>query len=314
MMAWPCAFLRGFCVAVAILAVLVLLPVPVFANEAILLSGRVGQTWDLFLFQPPATLGEEGTLRPITRTPEAEGNPVFCSRRQAILATVQRADGRFGITQFSPAGEVLWTWDAPDGSVGWAQPSPWDDRLLAVIDGGHGFTDLVMIDQADGSWHPVANPSSRPGGQPAWLSPTTLLLSRVNADGTFDLVEHDLAGAGERTVVSGGRNWQVTTAPGCGEPILFVRRVGQVSGIFRLVPTGTPGEPAVYDFTPVSPGRLYDWQPSISPDGRTALYLSLRDGRFRLMRHELGHDEPREIPLPPQLDQIFHPSLIPVIP
>ncbi|HOT28006.1 MAG TPA: hypothetical protein PLU72_07435 [Candidatus Ozemobacteraceae bacterium] len=278
------------------------------AEERLLLSGKRQNIWDLYWAAETS-----GTIRlePITRTPEPEGNPAYWARHDLILATVQRASGVFGLTAFTPTGEERWRWDSPSAgaSVGWAQPSPWDDRILAVLELPDGSTEVGMIDLAEhpgreSAWQTISG-DGRPGGQPAWYAPNVILLSRVNPDGSFDLCEHDLADGSERTIVHGGRNWQVATGPNGGDPVLFTRRVGQTSAIFRLRrrPDGT------WDEEQVSQARPYDWQPSVSPDGRETLFLSLRQGNFRLVRRSLETGCEREIELP-GLESAYHPTLV----
>lgn len=281
----------------------------------ILFSGRVGQQWDLYYWQPVSggQAGEAGVgvVRALTATPHAEGNPVFWARHGVVLCSRQADDGRFVIAAIDPAtGSETWRSVEPahGGNLGWPQPSPWDDRILAVLeDPATGFTRPGILDFATGVFNAFDGlESGEPGGQPVWIDADRILLSRVHPAG-FDLVERRLSSGEERRLVQGGRNWLPASNPSGGGPFVFTRRVGQNSSIFSLAEPVSGASDWTYEN--LTNARQYDWEPALSADGAWLVYQSMRDGRFQTVVRRLM-DGAETIVEFPGIAQLFHPSWV----
>ena len=304
-----------------LLALVLLSPVRGLARESaalpdsggILFSGAVGGQWDLYFFTPAATASEAGTgtVRALTSTPGAEGNPAWWARRKVVLCSCQADDGRFVLAAIDPAtGSETWrSADPPQGgNLGWPQPSPWDDRILAVLeDPATGFTRPGIVDYATGKFDAFPDlESGEPGGQPVWVDADRILLSRVNARG-FDLVERRLSTGEERRLVQGGRNWLPAANPSGGGPFVFTRRVGQISSIFTLSERIPGGGDWTYENLTNAP--QYDWEPAIGADGRWLVYQSMRGGFFRTVVRRLADGRETIVEFP-GIAKVFHPSWI----
>jgi hypothetical protein len=265
----------------------------------ILFSGKTGQTWDVFLYSP-----HSGHLRNLTNSPEPEGNPIWWAPRKLVVFSRQNQEGLFELSARNLAGTEVWSFSLPGKNLGWPVPSPWDNRILAISeDPGTGFTTPGIVSFPEKSFVPLPV-SEHPAGQAAWVSPTRLLLSRVYPEG-FSLCRHDLETSQEKVLVSGGNNWLATAAPHGGAPFFFTRRVGQVGSIFRLI----PGADEAWTYENETQARAYDWQPSVTPDSRGLLFLSLREGTFRLILRSLDDQSEQEIPIP-GINSLYHPTWI----
>lgn len=275
------------------------LPLP---EGMLLFSGKRDGQWDLYLWNPEPAL--EGTVTAITRTAEPEGNPVWWPRQRMVVCSQQWADGRWALMGFSLDGAEIWHQATPRANLGWPQPSPWDNRVLAVReDPATGETQPGMCEYPRLGFKPFP-PTGAPGGQMAWVSPEEILVTRQSGEG-FDLCHRSMIGGEERVLVHGGRNWLPAAAPAGGAPLLFTRRAGQTGSVFRLLPR--PDAPWEYEDCTLA--RTYDWQPAVTPDGEGVVFLSLREGRFRVVYRRLDGAGEREIPLP-GFTAVYHPSWI----
>ncbi|MFZ2960190.1 MAG: hypothetical protein WA705_25185 [Candidatus Ozemobacteraceae bacterium] len=320
---------------------------PALPDGGLLFSGKRDNQWDLYVWQPRPS-GD--AVYALTHTSQAEGNPVYWSRHNLFLCSTAREDGRFVLAAYTKNGSEAWSIELPDASLGWPQPSPWDDRILAVReDPQTGMTAPGIVNYPDGGFEPFPE-ADFPGGQPIWVNPDQVLISRVRGQ-EFDLCLRRLSTGAEETLVSGGKNWLSAASPVGGEPFFFTRRVGQASSIFRLTQgaadrplfhdnakkdthsQGTTGLTSIsmlsdrFSASPVfetnpsfvagwsyddfTASRLYDWQPSVTPDGCGLIYLSLREGHFRVVYRSLQAPGERIISLP-GFEQVFHPTWIPV--
>ncbi|RCK80650.1 MAG: hypothetical protein OZSIB_2963 [Candidatus Ozemobacter sibiricus] len=267
----------------------------------LLFSGERNGQWDLYQWVPEP--GPHGTIVPLTRTPEPEGNPVWWPRHRLILCSRRQPDGRWGLVALRLDGTTAWTLTDPLGNLGWPQPSPWDDRILAVReDPVTGFTQPGWCVFPDGGFQPIGGTEDPAGGQMAWIAPDEILVTRVSPQGS-DLCHRLLSTGEERPLVQGGRNWLPAAAPSGGPPFFFTRRVGQTGSIFSL----RPRPDAPWDYDPCTLGRPYDWQPAVTPDREGLLFLSLRDGRFRVVWRRLDDGHEQEIPLT-GFTGIYHPT------
>ena len=282
-------------------------------SGGILFSGAVGERWDLYFFTPAPTASDAGTgtLRALTSTPGAEGNPAWWPRRGLVLCSRQAEDGRFVLAAIDPAtGSETWRSAEPPegGNLGWPQPSPWDDRILAVLeDPATGFTRPGIVEFATGKFTAFCDlPGGEPGGQPAWVDADRVLLSRVHPQG-FDLVERRLSTGEERKLVQGGRNWLPASSPSGGGPFVFTRRVGQNSSIFTLAER-VPGS-GDWTYENLTNAAQYDWEPAISADGNWLVYQSLRGGNFRTVVRRLADGQETIVEFP-GIAKVFHPSWV----
>ncbi len=202
-------------------------------------------------------------------------------------------------------GTTAWSLADPQGNLGWPQPSPWDDRILAVREEpATGFVQPGWCDFPNGRFQPIGGEDDPAGGQMAWVAPDEILITRASAQGS-DLCHRTLSTGEERPLVQGGRNWLPAVAPDGGPPFFFTRRVGQTSSVFHLWPRSD----APWDYEPCTLGRPYDWQPSVTPDRENLLFLSLRDGRFRVVWRRLADGQEQEIPLP-GFTGVYHPTWV----
>ncbi len=272
---------------------------------SLLFSGRQNDIWDLYLWTTDST--GYGRITAITATPEPEGNPVYWAAKKLILCSKPGSHGLFEICALDLFGREVRRIGLAEYSLGWPQPSP-DDRRIAAVreDPRTGRSDPGVIDWETGVFQPL-DELAAPGGQPAWLDADRLLISRVTSAG-FDLCLHRLSTGEESTLVSGGKNWQPATLGSPSQPMLFTRRVGQISSIFRLRPVGDSFEYDDFSFS-----RTYDWMPSLTPDGRTAVFLSLRDGRFAVVVRSLIDSSEFVLPID-GFQSIYHPTWIPIVP
>lgn len=282
-------------------------------SGGLLFSGKVGEQWDLYFFTPGPTGTTEGagTIRALTSTPQAEGNPVWWARHGVVLCSRQADDGRFVLAAIDPVnGSETWRSKEPmqAGNLGWPQPSPWDDRILAVLeDPATGFTRPGIVEFATGEFAPFPDlESGEPGGQPVWVDVDRVLLSRVHPQG-FDLTERRLSTGEEKRLVQGGRNWLPAANPMGGGPFVFVRRVGQNSSIFQLSERISGSGNWTYEN--LTNARQYDWEPSISADGRWLAYQSMRNGTFKTVVRRLADGAETLVEFP-GIAQIFHPSWV----
>lgn len=118
------------------------------------------------------------------------------------------------------------------------------------------------------------------------------------------LTHRELSTGNEEVVVSGGLNWQSYVNEGTGR-MFFVRRVGQISSIFELCKDAT----GKYEYTNLTNGRSYDWEPATSADGETLIYQSLRDGSFKTIIRNLATGSEKQISLP-GFSQIYFPTIL----
>ena len=284
-----------------------MLSLPVFADflpGGVLFSGRIGEQWDLFLWKP--NIGT-GTLYNLTHSPEAEGNPIYWIQKKCFLYSCQQPDGTFSLIARDTHETIVASFSAPCGNLGWPQPSPWDDRILAVQENTTtGWTSPGIISFPNGTFEafPVTD---APGGQAAWISPNQIFLSRVKS-GNFSLVVRNLQDNRETLLLEDGRNWLSTANPLGGPPFFFARRVGQKSGIYQVL-SDSAAETG-WSIKETTTGNMYDWQPSVTPDGRHLVYLSLRNGYFQPILRDLDNGGEDILPIT-GFDQIFHPSWVP---
>lgn len=283
---------------------LVLVPILVSAVEipaGVIFVGVKNSTSDIFLWQPD---GGSGSIKPLTKTPEKEGNAQWWPHRKLILASREIEENRYGLVAIDSELKTVWVAEDPIGSLGWPVPSPWDDRILCVRECGNGMVQPGMIVYPDGIFEPF-DFNGLSGGQLAWLAPDRVQLSRVTENG-FAITHRDLSTNEEKIMVSGGNNWQsyVNAAAGVN---LFVRRVGQIGSIFRLSKNSSDQ----WDYENLTNARTYDWQPGLSADGKTLIFRSLRNGLFVTVVRGLAESAEKEKILPiTGFSQIFFPSIL----
>ena len=133
-------FFRLSCVLVLLLST-ICLPCPggdfsILPPGGLLFSGNHQGTWDLYLWQPrengPPNATEPWSIRALTQTPRPEGNPVFWAPRRLFLCSAPGDNGHFRITALDTAGREVWSCADASGNLGWPQPSPTGNRILAV--------------------------------------------------------------------------------------------------------------------------------------------------------------------------------------
>lgn len=270
-------------------------------NESILFSGKKNNQWDLYLWTKN---GSDYKSIAITNNSEMEGNPVYWERNGIIIASCGKNEAsKFGLVAYNLSGKKIWELTDEHGSIGWAVPSPRDNRILAVRELADGWTQPGIISYPDGKFIPFADKEA-PGGQMAWLSSNKILLSRKTPTG-FDIFERNLETEKETPVVQGGVNWQ-TIANKKGTLALFVRRVGNVSSIFKLFKT----QDQKWDYSNVTNSRTYDWQPSLNDDSTYLIYQSLIQRNFKNLLINLKTGESKMLDII-GFKQIYHPSFIP---
>jgi hypothetical protein len=181
-------------------------------------------------------------------------------------------------------------------------PSPWDDRILCVRQVGEGFVQPGFITYPEGNFSPF-DWQQMPGGQLAWLEPDKIQLSRVTPEG-FVINHRDLVSGEETTIVSGGNNWQ-SFIDLTNDNNFFARRTGQIGSIFTLFRKADGS----WDYQNFTNARTYDWQPSVSPDGRTLIFRSLRNGFFQTVIKDIktGAEKTLEIP---GFSKIYFPMIL----
>jgi len=267
----------------------------------LLFSGQRDGRWDIYTWDPdPAP---EGSIGRITQTDAPEGNPVWWARNKMVVCSQQWDDGRFVIEGFDLNGKEIWHQATPRASLGWPQPSPWDNRILAVReDPQTGEIQPGMMEFPRLGYKTFPQPGVS-GGQMAWIDPDEILLTRVASD-EFDLCIRSIVTNEEKVIVHGGQNWLAAASPNGGPPFFFSRRVGQICSIFQL-----SHKSGVWEYDDFSKARVYDWQPSVTPGAEGVIYLSLRNGRFRVIYRPIGEAPEREIPLA-GFSAIYHPSWI----
>jgi hypothetical protein len=265
----------------------------------VLFVGVQNETSDIYLWVPDANSSK---IYPLTRTPVKEGNAQWWPRNKLVLASREQANGKYGLVAIDSSLKTVWTKTDPDGSLGWAVPSPWDNRILAVRGLSNGFVETGIIDYPDGKFTPFSY-KGLSGGQLAWLSPDKIMLSRVTQSG-FIITNRDLNTGEEVEVVSGGQNWQSYANAEAGK-FLFVRRVGQVGSIFELF-KDSDGK---WGYQNVTNARAYDWQPSTSRDGKTMIYRSLRNGRFKTIIRDFASAKELELAIE-GFSEIYFPVIL----
>jgi len=243
--------------------------------DAVMFVGeKPGLNSDIYLWRP-----ETGQLKALTETSAKEGNARWWPHKQLILASREISENHYGIVALNSELETVWLHEDPVGSLGWPVPSPWDNRILCVRLVGSGFVQPGFISYPDGDFEPFIW-NGFPGGQLSWLAPDKIQLSRVK-DGGFLLNHRNLVNGKETTIVSGGKNWQSFVDLKGNN--FFSRRVGQVGSIFRLF-KNTDGK---WDYENFTNAGTYDWQPSVSPDGKTLIYKDECQGDFETVKNNI---------------------------
>ncbi len=246
--------------------------------EKVLFVGVNDNTSDIFIWQNAD--GEE-SIRRVTDSPQKEGNACWWPRNSLILASRELAADRYGLVALDLEGKTIWELKDEKGSLGWPVPSPFDDRILCVRGLDNGFVETGIVTFPDGVFE-AFDFAGLSGGQLAWLSADEILLSRVTSQG-FSISKRNLASGMEEMIVQGGQNWQTHINQLTGR-IFFVRRVGQTGSIFELFRDAA----GKWEYSNLTNGRVYDWQPSTGDDGKTLIYRSLRDGRFVTVIRDLA--------------------------
>ncbi len=265
----------------------------------ILFVGVDNETSDIYLWLPSV---EGGQAVPLTRTPQKEGNACWWARNSLILASREQTDGNYGLVAINDKLKTIWELNDPFGSLGWPVPSPYDNRILCVRALSDGFVQTGIVNYPDGGFEPFEF-AGLAGGQLAWLSPDKIMLSRVTADG-FVITHRELSTGSETVIVSGGQNWQSHVNEATGR-MFFVRRVGQTGSIFELFQNADHS----WEYENITNGRVYDWQPGTSSDGRTLIYRSLRDGRFETAIRDLTSGQEKQLAMP-GFSQIYFPVIL----
>lgn len=265
----------------------------------ILFVGVVNESSDIYLCRPSS---DGNSAIPLTRTPQKEGNACWWERNGLILASREQADGSYGLIALNDRLETVWQLNDPLGSLGWPVPSPWDDRILCVRSLSNGFVETGVVNFPDGGFEPL-DYEGLAGGQLAWLSPDKIMLSRVTPDG-FVITHRELSTGIEQVIVSGGQNWQSHVNEQSGR-MFFVRRVGQTGSIFELFKTPDGS----WEYENLTNGRVYDWQPGTSNDGRTMIYRSLRAGRFETIIRDMAEGTEQQLDMP-GFTQIYFPTIL----
>lgn len=262
----------------------------------VLFVGVKNETSDIYLWRPDCS------IKALCQTPEKEGNAQWWSHEQLIVASRETETDRYGLIAVNSDLQTVWVAQDPIGSLGWPVPSPWDNRILCVREGGNGLVQPGMITYPHGTFEPF-DFNGLSGGQPAWLAPDKIQLSRVTESG-FVITHRDLNSGEEKVIVSGGNNWQSCVAPGVN---LFVRRAGQIGSIFRLFQLPDQS----WEYENLTNARTYDWQPTVSPDGEAFLFRSLRNGFFVTVMRSLTDSAAPERILPIEgFTQIYFPSIL----
>lgn len=265
----------------------------------ILFVGGNQETSDIYLWQPG---NESGTVKALCQTSAKEGNAQWWAHKQLIVASREIEPDRYGLIAINHELKTVWVCEDPIGSLGWPVPSPWDNRILCVRAGGNGLVQPGFIEYPHGTFSPFEF-AGLSGGQLAWLSPEIIQLSRVTADG-FSLTQRNLISGEEKIIVSGGNNWQSCVNAEAGVN-LFVRRVGQVGSIFRLFQLPDQS----WEYQNYTNARTYDWQPTLSADGKNLIFRSLRNGHFVTVMSSLTNSAAPEKILPIEgFSQIFFPT------
>ncbi|MBF0407238.1 MAG: PD40 domain-containing protein [Candidatus Riflebacteria bacterium] len=307
------------------------------AENRILFSGKINNVWDIYTCN---TDGED--VKAVTDTLLPEGNPIFWHRKNLVLSSFMNDEGRFGIQAIDLSGKIVWSYSEKDCSIGWPCPSPFDDRILAVCEASDASVRPGVINFPEKKFDVFfENENYTSGGQMAWIDSENILVTRTfrrnaifsetvrevrnsstsgnlisgryllesfmtDRSESSDILTRSITGNDEKVLVSGGRNWLPCSNPtNGGSPFFFTRRVGQISSIFSLFKDNSN----VWNYENVTNSRIYDWQPSISPDGSQLIFLSLRDGNFRIILREIAENSEREIVLK-GFEQIFHPTII----
>ncbi|OGK05324.1 MAG: hypothetical protein A2W80_16805 [Candidatus Riflebacteria bacterium GWC2_50_8] len=265
----------------------------------ILFVGVKNESSDIYLWQPD---GSEGVVTALTQTPQKEGNACWWPRKGLILASRELSENHYGLVAMNEKLETVWQLEDPLGSLGWPVPSPWDDRILCVRGMSDGFVQTGVLSFPDGSFEPFEF-DGLAGGQLSWLAEDRIMLSRVTAAG-FALTHRDLNSGAEEVITSGGQNWQSHVNQQTGR-MFFVRRAGQISSIFELFKDAQNR----WQYENLTNARTYDWQPATSPDGRTLIYRSLRDGRFATVIRDLAGGAEKRIDLG-DFAQVFFPTIL----
>jgi hypothetical protein len=282
---------------------------------ALVFSGAQKGTWDIFAWIPAASgtgagvkaQPASGSLVNLTRSLAAEGNPVYWPAKRSLVFSRRGEDGRFSLVLLNLVTRQETLFTDKRGSLGWPQPSPWADELLAVLeDPQSGWTTPGLIRLTNGTFEPFPD-DPLPGGQMAWISSQTILVTRVRGN-EFELRTHDLTDHVEAVLIADGRNWLSAANPQGGAPFFFTRRLGNQGSIFQLHPPADPD--GAYTCEDFSRAPQYDWQPAVAPGGIGITYLSLRQGRFRVVYKSLNAPFPEtEISLP-AVESVYHPSWV----
>ncbi|MDD3147237.1 MAG: hypothetical protein PHD82_08045 [Candidatus Riflebacteria bacterium] len=265
----------------------------------ILFVGVVNETSDIYLWLPTNAGGQ---TVPLTRTPQKEGNACWWARNGLVLASREQTDGNYGLVALDEKLKTIWELNDPFGSLGWPVPSPYDNRILCVRALSNGFVQTGIVNYPDGGFEPFEF-EGLAGGQLAWLGPDKVMLSRVTADG-FVITHRELSTGSETVIVSGGQNWQSHINEATGK-MFFVRRVGQTGSIFELFQNADQS----WEYENLTNGRVYDWQPGTSSDGKTLIYRSLRAGRFETVLRDLASGQEKQLDMP-GFAQIYFPVIL----
>lgn len=267
---------------------------------AVLFVGEKDNGSDIYIWRPADE--NSGWLQKITNTAQKEGNARWWPHKQLILASQEISENHYGIVALNSELETVWLHEDPIGSLGWPVPSPWDDRILCVRQVGEGFVQPGFITYPEGNFSPF-DWQQMPGGQLAWLEPDKIQLSRVTPEG-FVINHRDLVSGEETTIVSGGNNWQ-SFIDLTNDNNFFARRTGQIGSIFTLFRKADGS----WDYQNFTNARTYDWQPSVSPDGRTLIFRSLRNGFFQTVIKDIktGAEKTLEIP---GFSKIYFPMIL----
>ncbi len=268
----------------------------------VLFVGVVNETSDIYLWQPDSG---KGSIKALTSTPEKEGNACWWPHKKLILASRETEPGRYALVAVNSRLETVWKCEDPIGSLGWPVPSPWDNRILCVRECGDGKVQPGMVTMPEGNFEPFEY-EGLSGGQLAWLAPDKVQLSRVSQAG-FMITHLDLPTREEKVIVSGGNNWQSHINAATGQN-LFVRRAGQIGSIFRLFCT----DEQKWEYENLTNARTYDWQPSLSADGTSLIFRSLRNGFFVTVVRSMDDSSPeKELILPIDgFSQIYFPVIL----
>ena len=253
---------------------------------AVIFVGANEQGSDIYLWRP-----DNNQIKALTKTSEKEGNAIWWPHKQLILASREVSPNNYAIVALNTELKTVWQYRDPVGSLGWPVPSPWDNRILCVRQVGNDFVQTGYIEYPDGNFQPLSW-QGLSGGQLAWLAPDKIQLSRVTNKG-FVINHRDLASGKETTVVSGGNNWQ-SFIELVGNNNFFARRTGQVGSIFKLFKKADGS----WDYRNFTNARTYDWQPSVSPDGKTLIYRSLRDGFFQTIIKDISSGKEKTLNIP----------------